>query len=110
MPTVSRLLLPISVLPVLLGGCGPHYQSLTPTSPILAVAPMHPHEAEYELLGTAQAQACLSRDEPKRLERVAGYHKTDDRFIGNGFLYEEAKYKALEAIKNADNMLFIRTK
>jgi hypothetical protein len=91
-------------------GCGTLHQFATQPSKPLETSPMYPHEAVYELLAIGQGKACRSKEELKRLAAWAGRPSTDEVAAGSGYLYEEAKYLAIESVPTADNLLFPRTR
>jgi hypothetical protein len=68
---------------------------------------LHPHAATYELMGPVQGKACRNMDELGKMYKWAGSPSTDSNWIGSRFLYEEAKYNALETA-HADNLMFVR--
>ena len=95
---------------VVLAGCmsSPQRRTAfsTPDSPLIAPEASWPASAEFELIGPAQATACASLAELRKLSG-GDYAPTA---AGHPFLVQQAKYEAIELAGNADNLLAIRTK
>jgi hypothetical protein len=68
---------------------------------------LYHHEVQYKLLGHLTAKACAQEDEYKDIK---GTRSPDPRAIGPGYLFERAKYDALERMPTADGMMSIRAK
>jgi hypothetical protein len=98
-----------SVVAVLvLSGCGSIHQFTTPQQPAMAIQ-LQPHTATYELLDSVQGKACRNMDELGKMEKWSAHLKGDEGWVGSRFLYEEAKYAALESV-HADNLLYVRAR
>ena len=96
----------VAAVVVGLSGCGSLHQYATPEEPHLAIT-MQPHVATYDLMGPVQGKACRNVMELSKTFKMMGAPKTDENWIGNRTLYEEAKYAALESV-HADNLMFVR--
>jgi hypothetical protein len=65
------------------------------------------HQVRYKLLGHVTAKACAKDDE---YDKVKYSKSPDPRAIGVGYLFERAKYEALEKVPTADGLFAIRAK
>jgi hypothetical protein len=70
---------------------------------------LQPHTATYELLDAVQGKACRNMDELGKMEKWTSHLHNDDAWVGSRFLYEEAKFAALESV-HADNLLYVRSR
>jgi hypothetical protein len=68
---------------------------------------LYSHEVEYELLGTATAEACMGSDQLKDLH---DYRSADPRAIGHGVLFEGAKFDAIQKLVGCDGLVALRSK
>ena len=98
----------LAVAVMALNGCGALHQFTTPPQPAMAIQ-LQPHTATYELLDAVQGKACRNMDELAKMEKWTAHVKGDDSWVGNRFLYEEAKFAALESV-HADNLLYVRAR
>ena len=76
----------------------------TPPSPTPTMSASYPTEVAYDILGWASGEAC-SESESFALPSLT----IEDGGAGPADLYQQAKYKALESMPEADNLMFIRT-
>jgi hypothetical protein len=68
---------------------------------------LYHHAVRYALLGHVSAKACAQDDEFKAIRRT---RSPDPRAVGPGYLFEMAKYDALEKMPTADGLFSIRAK
>ena len=97
-----------TVAVMMAAGCGSLHQFATPSQPPMSIT-LQPHTATYELMGPVQGKACRNMDELGKMFKWAGAPNTDSNWIGSRFLYEEAKFAALEASR-ADSLMFVRAR
>jgi hypothetical protein len=68
---------------------------------------LYNHEVRYDLLSHVSAKVCAQDEEYKAIK---GTKSSDPRAVGAGYLFERAKYEALDKIPTADGLLAIRAK
>jgi hypothetical protein len=96
----------IAVTLLLAGGCSslglfssPHSDPVSPE--------IYKHEVSYKLMAHVTGKACASDDEYRK---VKGTKSADPRAIGPGYLFERAKFEALEKAAVADGLIAIRAR
>lgn len=91
-----------------LAGCIPSTGTIygTPASTNPTLGAGYPYEADYALVGNASGEACGD------LQQLVMTYGTKLATVGaaHPVLYEEAKFKALESLPAADNLMYIRLK
>lgn len=68
---------------------------------------LYPHQVRYVLMSHVTGKACSSGDE---LESIKDTKSSDPRAIGPGYLFERAKFEALEKAPSADGLIAIRSR
>lgn len=94
------------------GACTPINQYITPHQPGVHMEPLP--AADYEILGQVTGKACRSKDELKKLVAPSTHSgagkEVDENWAQETVVYYEAKFKALESLPEADNLMYVRTR
>ncbi len=90
--------------------CAPINQYITPHQPGVHMEPLP--AADYEILGQVSGKACRNKDELKKLvaTQTGPNREVDENWAQETVVYYEAKFKALESLPEADNLMYVRTK
>ncbi|MCU1277650.1 MAG: hypothetical protein JWM53_1196 [bacterium] len=105
MVRMRRIVAALALLP-LLAGCGALAAFRSPHAEPQQLE-LYKHEARYELLTHVSARVCAQDDEFYAIKRT---RSADPRAVGAGYLFDRAKYEALEKLPTADGLLAVRAK